>query len=486
MLALVRHRVGWVVVLALLALGGTACQSAAPTINTPVPLLSPTPTAAAPVPTATAAPPVRLTLNCRCVRDGANHNLVQWLENDVAPAFEADMEALGRPVTLQVVPFDGTDEEHKSFLQEQLSAGTGADLIFLDGFWIPELVAADLLDPLENVAGPSMAEWEGWDHISPGLRGLLSYRGQLYGIALGTDTRAIFYRTDLFEQAGITLPWQPRSWEEVLETARILKATLPEVAPLQVNAGTAMGEATTMQGYLMLLLGAGSHLYDFEQQKWIVRSSAMLNTLKFYESVYQTEGLGSLAFQMEPDGRERSFEAFRDGEVAMLIESDYLWRSVLAPGSFAELPNRDGVVGWAKMPAIEPGAGYNEQDFVTISGGGGVSINPHTEHPVESWELLQFMFSQRMLLAFQEIEPRLRVRNDVPVVGDEVMTEMSQTLLPLTTVRPTLPEYPRVSAQVQLMTERVVSGQMSPEAAMEAYALSVKAIVGPENTRSLP
>lgn len=486
MLSLMRRRVGWWVVLTVLALGVGSCQSGGPAVNTPVPLLSPTSAPVVEPPTLTPAPPVTLTLNCRCIRDGVNHNMVQWLEDDVAPAFEAEMAAMGRTVSMVVIPFEGTDEEHKEFLREQLSKGSGADLIFLDGFWIPELVAADLLEPLETVAGPSMTEWEGWEHISPGLRGLLSYRGDLYGIALGTDTRAIFYRTDLFEQAGLTVPWQPRSWEEVLETARTLKTTLPDVTPLQINAGTTMGEATTMQGYLMLLLGAGSHVYDFEQQKWIVRSSAMLNTLKLYETLYQTEGLGNLAFQIEPEGRNASFEGFRDGQVAMLIESDYLWRSVLAPGSFAELETRDEVVSWTKMPAIEPGVGYNDQDFVTISGGGGVSINPHTTHPAESWELMQFMFSQRMLLAFQEIEPRLRVRNDVPVVGDPVMTEMSQTLLPLTTVRPTLPEYPRVSAQIQLMTERVVTGQMSPEAAMEAYALAVKAIVGPENTRSLP
>jgi multiple sugar transport system substrate-binding protein len=44
-----------------------------------------------------------------------------------------------------------------------------------------------------------------------------------------------------------------------------------------------------------------------------------------------------------------------------------------------------------------------------------------------------------------------------------------------------LPGYPKISYQAQLMTERVVSGQMTPEEAMAAYAEALKEIVGPEN-----
>ena len=35
------------------------------------------------------------------------------------------------------------------------------------------------------------------------------------------------------------------------------------------------------------------------------------------------------------------------------------------------MADRDEVVGWAKIPAREPGAGINGQDFVSMSGGSG-------------------------------------------------------------------------------------------------------------------
>ena len=170
----------------------------------------------------------------------------------------------------------------------------------------------------------------------------------------------------------------------------------------------------------------------------------------------------------------------------MLVEGDYLWRSILIPkgGSFP-MADRDKAVGFALMPAKEPGKGFNGQDFVTISGGTGYVLNPNSAHPKETWALLTFMFSKDQLAELQKIEPRIRARLDVPVVGDETMSRMVKDVLPLTTIRPLLPAYNKVSEQIQLMTERIVSGEMTPQKAMDAYAKAVTEIVGADNTLTL-
>jgi multiple sugar transport system substrate-binding protein len=59
------------------------------------------------------------------------------------------------------------------------------------------------------------------------------------------------------------------------------------------------------------------------------------------------------------------------------------------------------------------------------------------------------------------------------------MTAMAQQLLPITTIRPPDPAYSKtVSPEIQLMTERVVSGEMTPQQAMDAYAKAVTAAAG--------
>ncbi|MCR4391213.1 MAG: extracellular solute-binding protein [Candidatus Acetothermia bacterium] len=438
------------------------------------------------------AQPIKLTVTSRAVRGGVNTQLVQWLEDVVFPAFVAAMRAQGKDVQVEFIQFGGTDEALKQQYALDLSVGRGADILGFDGFWIPEFVEAGLVKPLERVAGPAVWDWEGWEFIPLGMREILGYRGEVYGIAHGTDVRVIFYRRDLFEQAGILQPkvgiheWQPRSWEELLDTARLIKERLPGVIPLQINAGTDMGEATTMQGWFMVLLGTGIHMYDFDAEKWYGQHPGILEALRFYKTVYIDEKLGDARMQLLPGARARTFEGFRDGKIAMLVEGDWFWRSVIAPGSEWAVPNREEVVGWAKMPANQPGAGYRGQDFVTISGGTGFILNPNTPHPEEAWALVSFAFSKEMQLEFQRIQPRIRCRVDVPVLGDPAMTAMAEALLPLTTVRPMFPGYPKISYEAQLMTERVVAGLMTPEEAMVAYKEALQAIVGAGNVLIVP
>lgn len=432
---------------------------------------------------------IKLTVTARAVRGGVNTALVKWLEDIVFPAFKDMMQKAGKDVQVEFIQFGGTDEALKEQYALDLRVGRGADVLGFDGFWIPEFVAAGLVKPLEEIAGPTMWEWEGWAHIPPSMREILGYRGEVYGIAHGTDVRVIFYRRDLLEQAGILRPgtyWQPRSWEDLLDTARLIKERLPGVIPLQINAGTEMGEATTMQGWFMVLLGAGIHMYDFEQEKWYGEHPAALDALRFYKTVYVDEGLGDARMQLVPGARARTFEGFRDGKIAMLVEGDWFWRSVIAPGSEWAVPDREKNVGWAMMPAQKPGKGYRGQDFVTISGGTGFILNPNTKHPAEAWALLSFAFSREMQLEFQKLQPRIRARDDVPVLGDPVMTAMAEALLPLTTVRPMLPGYPKISYEAQLMTERVVAGIMTPEEALAAYSQALKDIVGAENVIDVP
>jgi len=434
---------------------------------------------------ATPALAVDLTITCRCVEGGVNSGTAEWLSKSVIPAFTEKMKAEGKDVTVTLNQFGGEDEQLTQQLALDFSTGAGPDVSGFDGFLIPSFVDGGLLKSLEEVAGPEVNDWEGWSHISEGTKALMSYQGKPYGIALGTDARMIFVRKDLFEKAGLDADtWQPTSWAEVLDAARKIKEAVPDSFPLQLNAGVSMGEATTMQGYWMALLGTGEQVTD-ENGKYIVESQGILDTLNLYKTIYVDEKLGDQRAQLLGDGRNRTFANFRDGKTAMLVEGDWFYRSVTAEGSEFAVADRDNVMTWKKMPAKEPGKGLRGQDFVTMSGGTGFVINPNTDAPKEAWALLSFMNSKEQLTAFQEIQPAIRIRDDVPIPNAPFLTETAEVLLPLTTARPNDANYNKVSAEIQRMTESVVSGEMSPEDAMAQYKAAVTAIVGADNTVSL-
>jgi multiple sugar transport system substrate-binding protein len=483
------------VLLIALGLFAVACgaPAAAPTsapapttAATTAPAATSAPTTAATTAATTAPSGSAITLNiiCRCVAGGVNDIGVQWLTTYVIPNFEDMMTKQGTPVKVNLVQFGGSDEQLKQQYALDLKVGQGSDVMAFDGFWVPEFVAGGLIKPLDVVAGPSVDSWEGWSHISKNIQALLGYQGKLYGIPAGTDARAIWFRKDLFQKAGLPTDWQPTSWDDILSACQTITTKLTGVTCIQLNAGTAMGEATTLQGWYMVVLGAGANVYDFKTNKYIVSGQPILDALNFYKTIYIDKKYGDARLQLLKDGRQQSFLDFRDGKIAMLVEGDYFWRSVLAAGD-TKLDNRDQLVGWAKMPAEKPGMGINGQDFVTASGGTGYILNPNTKHPAEAWALLAFMNSKDALDAEQKLQPVIRARDDVAVPNDPVLTAFAKTLLPITTIRPADPNYPKVSTAIQQMTEQVVSGT-SPQQAAQTYESAVVGIVGKDNTEAAP
>jgi multiple sugar transport system substrate-binding protein len=427
----------------------------------------------------------KLTMTCQCVVGGVNSAEAQWVVKYVIPNFEKQMSAAGTPVTVTLNQFGGSAEAERQQYALDLSVHKGYDVMAFDGFWIPQFASGDLIKPLETVAGDAVANWDGWSHISQGIQDIMAYNGKRYGIANGTDVRMIFYRKDIFKKAGVqgADSWQPTSWQDLINTAETIKKAFPDDFPLQIDAGTNMGEATTLQGYYMLLLGTGEQ--PFQNGKWVVKSQGILDTLNFYKKIYVDTKLGSQRVQLVKNGRDQSFANFRDGITSMLVESDWFYRSVTAPGSEFAVKDRDQVMGWAKMPAEKPGMGIRGQNFVTASGGTGWILNPNTAHPKEAWKLLAFMNSKTARDAYETYQPSISARNDVPVPDNPFLTNTAKVLLPLTVSRPNNDAYAKVSEQIQLMTQNVVSGQMSPEQAMDAYADAVTKIVGADNTVNL-
>jgi multiple sugar transport system substrate-binding protein len=419
-----------------------------------------------------------ITITANAIAGGKNAELAEWLQDWAIPEFEAQMAADGVEVTVEFAENGADDEDYKTQIALDLSTGGGADLIDgFDGIWVGEFAQAQYIRPLEEIAGDAIAEWDGWAQIPEAVQQNMSFEDQLYGVPGGTDGRVLYFNKELFAQAGLPEDWQPTSWEEILEAGRALKE-IDGVTPIQINAGTAMGEATTMQGVLPLLVGAGVRIWD--GGTWQGASAAVTQVLELYETIYATEELGDPLLQQEAAGRDNSFLQFSEGEIGILLEGDYFWRSVINPdGGIAPMENRDEVVGWAMIPAVQPGGGVDGQDFVSMSGGGGFILNPNTRYPQQAWQFLEFINSVDAQLNRHADEPKITSREDVnsQLINDPMISFIAEEVLPITFYRPGLEVYPQVSVALQEATGAVASGTPAAEAAA-SYQSALEGIVG--------
>jgi len=419
---------------------------------------------------------VTLTITSNSVEGGKNDLGAKWINNWVIPEFVKQQKEKGVNVTIEHDGVGVDDAEYKAKVALDFGTDIGGDVLEIDGIWLGEFAKGGQVKTLDDVVGKDKVEgWDGWEQIPDAVEALGEFEGKRYGIPLGTDGRVIFFNKKLFSQVGLPADWQPTSWDEITAAAVSLKS-LPGVTPIQLNGGTAMTEATTMQGVLPLLAGTGAEIWS--DGKWQGGSEGVTAVLDLYQQVFKG-GLGDPLLQQEAKGRDKSFELFAQNKIGMLFESDYFWRDVVSPTGVAKMADRDTAVGWAKIPAQTPGSGVDGQDFVSMSGGSIRVINPKTEFPQQAWELLEFMNSAEATKARLDGTAQITQREDVNeevLAGDPMLSFIATEVLPITRFRPALAEYTEVSSALQQATADVVAGKTAEEAAAGYQDALVKAV----------
>ena len=127
--------------------------------------------------------------------------------------FEQDNPTLR--VRLQQIPWTAAHEK----LLTAFAGDATPDVCQLGNTWIPEFVALGALEPLDGRVAKSPVVAPA-DYFT-GLWETNRVGEHLYGVPWYGDTRVLFYRRDILEQAGYAKP--PETWDEWLAAMREIK-----------------------------------------------------------------------------------------------------------------------------------------------------------------------------------------------------------------------------------------------------------------------
>lgn len=380
----------------------------------------------------------------------------------------------GTKVDLQ--PITASDNDYLTRLQLQMrSPRTSPDLVYEDTFQINSDIEAGYLLPLDD----RLAAWPDWAKFSETAKGAgRALDGRTYGVPDGTDTRALWFNKEVFARAGLPANWQPRTWDDLLGAARTIKAKVPGVIPLNVYAGKGVGEASSIQGFQMLLAGTGDTLYDQATRKWVVGGRGFTDALQFVKTVYG-EGLGPTPQQaLDPNWHNKvSQQLMPKGEVAINLDGSWLSHNWL-PTDAAPWPQWGSVLGNAAMPTQHGQA----PGRVSMSGGWTWAIPKNAGNPDKAWEFVKLLSDRKHHLEWCIVNVQIPVRPDV--AADPAYTSANPTneffasLVPITHYRPAYPLYPRISNEIQVATESVITGTADVATAARNYDNQVKVIAG--------
>ncbi|MFE7110702.1 extracellular solute-binding protein [Streptomyces sp. NPDC057575] len=194
------------------------------------------------------------------------------------------------------------------------------------------------------------AEFAAWDEAKdtdPTAKQSVTVDGKIYGAPLFVGVRALYYRTDVFEELGMDAP---KTQAELISTAKKIHKKKPDLY------GLAVGGAYTY-GAMPFIWSAGGELADESggTYKAAINSDKARKGIEAYTSLFGDDNCP--AAKCAAMGGNATVTAFASGKAAMAIGGDFSHAAVEAgsvKGKYAVVP-LPGVAEGSVAPAFAGG-----------------------------------------------------------------------------------------------------------------------------------
>ncbi|MGJ9383762.1 ABC transporter substrate-binding protein [Salipaludibacillus sp. CF4.18] len=225
---------------------------------------------------------------------------------------------------------------------------------------------------------------------------LLSLDGDMYGVPFDAGPAGVFYRVDLFEEAGIDVD-SIETWDDFIEAGHTLRDEL-DVAITGIDVNNDDGT------YRIMLNQQGTFYFDEE-------NNINLNSEESVKAMDVVARLDEEGLNENLVGWDAWLGGLANGDVATAPTGAWLTGSLIA-----QAPELEGKWGVMPLPAMEEGG-----NRAANLGGSNYMISANTENPDLAYEFMEFFStSEEVQLAAMEggLFPSLNT-----IYENEVFTE---------------------------------------------------------------
>lgn len=305
--------------------------------------------------------------------NGSSEELSVWIMGDgneeAQPIFDSFTEETGIEVNLQSIPWSAAHDR----LLTAVASGEGPDVVQMGSTYMAEFTdAGALMDITEYV---EEREALSPDNYFEGNIETTNFDGHYYGVPWYTETRALYYRTDLLEEVGY--PDGPNNWEELFDAAVQLSDRGDNMYGFDIN----LQEQTF--GF-MFAKQNGSEIID-------ENGNAVLNQPEFVESIeYLNEFVEVGASPNQDLGLELSQTFGGEGIVPMFISG---------PWSITNINQETtDIEGQWSIRTLPEGPVSN----VSNTGGANLAVWSSSDNVEGAIDLIEHMVSVESLMTYYE------------------------------------------------------------------------------------
>jgi len=373
------------------------------------------------------------------------------LSEEALAAFE---ESTGIIVEQQIV---GWDEIHNKIAVASAGNIAAADVIEVDWSWVGEFNSAGWFTPLnDNITEDMTAD-------IPLIKTFTS-GGNVVAVPYINDFRIGTYNMTHLEQAGIAEV--PTTWDELLDAS--LKIKEAGIAEYPMGFPLSVSEATTTNFILITLSRSGALFND----DGTLNEANALSTMQFISDVMNVHEVVDPSDMVMID---REIAAFVYGGSQTFINA---WPGIYTASND---PEKSEVVGETGRMLVTGREGVRSASF-GLPEGLGIPVN--SENKEAAWKFIEWVISPEGAEIYFETQgllpPRTSVFSEYVEAGK--VEEGDILLEQIGYVQPFSPSglpgwYPKFSLVVQESVNKVASGTMTPEAAVEAISNTVESLI---------
>ncbi|MFE4664185.1 extracellular solute-binding protein [Streptomyces sp. NPDC056716] len=289
------------------------------------------------------------------------------------------------------------------------------------------------------------AEFEAWDEgkdADPTARQSVTVDDKVYGAPFFVGVRALYYRTDVFEELGLEVP---ETQAELISTAQQIREEKPDLY------GLAVGGAYTY-GAMPFIWANGGELATGQGTSFAsaIDSAAAQKGIEAYTSLFGDDNCP--AEKCASFTGNDTVTAFASGTAAMAIGGDFSHQAIEAgevKGKYAVVP----------LPGVEAGT-----IAPAFAGGNNIGVLNSTSHRTLAVDLMQQLASKKTqgeLFDAMGFLPTYADVRDEAAAKDSFVEPFVQTLAADTKFVPASPAWAEIDASQVLPTmfQEIVSGK---------------------------
>ena len=354
---------------------------------------------------------------------------------DFATAFtDANPDA---KVEVTAVPWDAAHDK----IANAIAAGETPDVSLIGTTWMGEFAEAGGIEPM-----PEGLVDEG--DFFPGAWESTEVGGTSFGVPWYVETRALYYRTDLAEQAGWSQP--PATWDDLRQFASDLQTKAGATYGLQLQAGNT-GAWQTMMPFAW---SAGAELTNSDGTEYTLDSPELVEGLDFYSSFF-ADGLSSTD-KLDPGELENGMA---DGTIGSFISGPW----------HADLVEEAGVA--PDQYAIAPLPGTDSAPGNSFVGGGDLAVFADAQNKDGAWKFVQWLSQPDVQQDFYDEVgdlPAVQSAWDTGDLAEDPQLQVFGEQLEKASSPPAVPTWEEVASVIDSDIEKATKGETTAEDAVKA------------------